>query len=85
MPSTPTSQATMGSAEICRQENWPVGSTLLGSVSFRGMVRQVRIRITAIGRKLILAELISIDGAVVEGIYDEVVYDLHSCDWRRVA
>lgn len=89
-----TSEATCSSAQICRDRGWTPGILLQSTAVItqaagplaRGprITRRVVIEITAIGRRNVLAMLFAIHGHQVDGIVDEVIWDLHARDWEPV-
>lgn len=84
-----TTLAACSSAEICRQNEWYAGAVLqsVGAApEYAGQrpERTLCIRITAVGRRRILAELVSIDLLDVDGQFDEEIVILHFRDWHKV-
>lgn len=79
-----TTLSHLSSAEICRQQGWQIGTLLDGSARDNGHRVRVRIRITAIGERSILARLCLIGGVNVETASEEAIYDLHCRDWEAV-
>lgn len=85
-----TTVAPCSSAQLCRDNEWQVGVELEAEVherddcTSRGRIHRHRIRLTAIGRTFVLAELIAVDSVSVEGCCGEMPLDLHARDWRRV-
>lgn len=83
-----TSQSTQSSAEICRQQGWLVGTLLRGETIERDehgnhSASVHTIRLTAIGRRLVLVELVAI-GSLRVGSLEEFAIDLHGRDWEQV-
>lgn len=81
-----TTQSPNSSAEICRQNNWQPGTLLEGQAMAedRRHTVSVRIQITAIGERSILARLVSVANVVLHNAADEQMFDLHARDWEAV-
>jgi len=80
-----TTISTLSNAELCRQQGWHEGSILEGEThDCEGRRVSIRIRITAIGERAILARMIMLGGIWLHGAADELVYDLHGRDWEKV-
>jgi hypothetical protein len=71
---------TASAAQICRDMGWTVGTELLSC----DLIRR-RIRITAIGHKMILAEQIEVDG-FLEPFDDppESIWSLTTRNWEQI-
>ncbi len=81
-----TTISPLSSAELCRQQGWLPGTMLEGR-SFAGGLRSdvtIRIRITAIGERAVLARIHAIGGIVLHNAADEQLFDLHVRDWEKV-
>lgn len=66
----------MNSADLCRQNNWTVGTILEGIDTWEDPIRIV---ITAIGEKLILAKHVGDDGGTTEHLWE-----LFFRNWKEV-
>ena len=73
----------MNSAELCRVNGWSAGTVLEGTESGTGWSTTSRIRITAVGERIILAKKLWQDGVAVEHP-DESCWTLECRDWKPV-
>ena len=66
-------------AEICREQGWGVGTRLVGDAGYGPTV----IRITALGDRVMLAEIVS-HGCVAVAYNAAQAWSLSLRDWRSV-
>jgi hypothetical protein len=78
----PTHTSTASSAEICRQMGWQPGDVLDGHAPGSPQRDRVRIQITGIGDREILARTLAVDGSDFAGV--EAKWDLSHREWGKL-